>query len=356
MYDRNRAKWIQVVDIDVGALETALNSNDTWKGDSIMPIVSINSYWQGKDARLANKNYLWGGIDIRFHYSTNRRTFFTNYADGSYVYPYDSQNFPPVIDIGVRLINASTLPNKGLTFYCPYPLYIKGNFNDSSKKPALIVADSITLLPDYWQDWRSQMDPNLSHLLYGPRSEQDGTCEYRVLPRLTGTKIYADIITGRTHPYFWIQQQDTISMNPKPESQTQDPNPDMGIHDAFRALCNFSTRIDFYGSLMLPYFCQEQWEPPIDFCKKETSGGRDPWFYAYPNVNMHPRQDVGIPAAMPFYYRINRGRKTHCIGESAYDALTGNTLYKKDWALEANTFSDYHDALPNYLKYEVDPE
>ena len=39
-------------------------------------------------------------------------------------------------------------------------------------------------------------------------------------------------------------------------------------------------------------------------------------------------------------------------GENYY--VTGDTLYNKDWSTE--TFSDYHSALPNYLKYEVAPE
>ena len=358
IYDRNRAKWIQLMDIDVSALTTTLNSDESWNNGTIMPILNIISYWQGKDAFRSNKNYkLADGTDIRYEYSTNRTTFFTNYANGSYTYPCDATH-PPVIDIGVRLINASTLPNKGLTIYCPYPLYIKGNFNTNTPKPALIVTDSLTLLPDYWQDWRSQTDLHYSHLWYGPANGNNPTCAYRCSPYYAGAIIYADIMTGRTHPHFWIQTQDTTSMNPKPTNQTKDPNPDMGIHDAFRTICNFWTRCEFHGSLMLPYFCQEQWEPPIDFCKREAGKGRDPWLYAPINIDMRPRADVGIPAAMPFYYRINRGRKTHCIGKSTYNALIGDTLYGKNWHNTGSgyNFSDYHSALPNYLKYEVAPE
>ena len=347
IYDRNRAKWIQLVDIDIGALKTKLEALDIWNNGTVMPIVCVNSDWQGLDATKANKNYLCDGVDIRYKYSTNRATFFTNYADGSYVYP---NNGKPVIDIGIRLINASTLPERGLTFYCPYPLYIKGNFNHTSPKPALIITDSITILPVNWQDWRSQMDPIKSHIWYGPPYlNSSGSSDYRAHPYCGGINIHADIITGRTHPHFWIQSADTTTGT----NQTVAPNPDMGIHDAFRSLCDYTNRTYVYGSLMLPYYCQEQWEPPIDFCKTDTI---NPINYAYLPIKMFPRADVGIPAAMPFYYRINRGRKTQCIGERAYVALKGNTLYNKDWSLEANTFSDYHTALPNYLKYEEDPE
>lgn len=346
IYDRNRAKWIQLVDVDIGALTTALNADETWNSNSVMPIIAVNTWWQGKDASRANKNYQYDGKDIRHNYSTNRENFFTNYRDGSYIYP---DNLPPVIDIGVRLINATTLPEKGLTFYCPYPLYIKGDFNTNVPKPALLITDSLTLLPTNWQDWRSQMDPILSHLWYNGSS-------YTAHPFTHGTTIYADIITGRTHPHFYIQTADVTGIG-TPNSyntikQNEKPNPDLGIHDAFRSLCDFSDRVNFHGSLMLPYFCQEQWEPPINFCKTTTEY-RDPSIHSHPNLNMSPRVNAGIPAAMPFYYRINRGRKTHCIGDAAYNALSGDTLYNKDWF--SGSFSDYHAALPNYLKYEVAP-
>ena len=495
MYDRNRAKWIQIVEIDVGILAQALNESTIWNGTSVQPIVFIQSNWQGKDASQANKNYrLDDGTDIRYTYSSNRSTFFSNYADGSYVYP-DNISHPPVIDIGIRLVNAKTLPNKGLTICCPYPLYIQGGFNTTkldriadsgeiqvsvsgeisgrpsimihmggdkpqdyfkdvsvsgtvsgtlsgtisivngiisgevsgtvsgtvsgisdnggisvsgqmsgtisktlsgtvremaslsipvsvsgyisgelpntfpagsyvhimrqtvsgtvsgtpelptikSIPPALIIADSITVLPAEWQDWRSQMDPFNSYLWYNGYGYE---AHIKFLPPY----IYADIITGRTHPHFWIQGADiTDSEN----QQQNSPNPDMGIHDALRSPYHISKPIRIYGSLMLPYFCQEQWEPQIGFCQG-TDTDRDPQVYCPPDFQIWPRESAGIPAGMPFYYRINRGRKTHYIGDTAYNALAGTTLYNKDWRL--GIFTDYHDALPNYLKYEVDPE
>jgi hypothetical protein len=347
LYDRNRAKWIQIVDIDVQQLTTWLNGKSDY-GSSILPIVTINS----EGTIYPNKNYKYGANDkdIRINYSGNRKDFFSNNRYESY------KDTTSVIDIGVRLINAETLPDKGMTFCCPYPLYIKGNFNTASQKPALIVADSITILPSDWQDWRSQTDPINSPLWYHSTKKI-----YQVHPPIKGPAIYADIITGRTHPNYWIQSPDTDQKIY--EQQTQAPNPDNGIHDAFRSLCDFSSRIEFYGSLMLPYFCQEQWEPPINFCKTTTI---DPKNYAYPPLNMHLWKSSSIPAGMPFYHRINRGRKTHSIGDVAYGVLSGETLYKKNWVvqgagteeIEANALSlpDYHEALPNYLKYETTPK
>ncbi|MGX8716436.1 MAG: hypothetical protein ACSW8C_00415 [bacterium] len=340
LYDRNRAKWIQLVDIDVGKLSGFID------GKSMPNTLIINTWWQSKDAYLANKNYLYNDKDIRYNYSANREDFFSKYSNGSYDYPNDA---PPVIDIGVRLINATKLPKKGLTIYCPYPIYIKGDFNTNETKPALIVTDSITVLPDGWQDWRSQMDPINSHLWYGKNQTQTSEIGYGEHRRIEGTTIYADIITGRTHPHFWIKNADTTNFS----TQNQRPNPDMGIHDAFRSLSDLNSSIKLHGSLMLPYYCQEQWEPPIDFCKTITN--RNPNTYAYPNIDFSPRTNAGIPAGMPFYYRINRGRKTHYIGKKAYEVLSGENLYNKDWFSTSFSFSDYHAALPNYLKYEVAP-
>ena len=343
MYDHNRAKWIQLLDIDVGKLKTQMESLDLWNDGTVSPILDINSYFQGIDAFYTNKNYIRDGVDIRYNYANRRTSFFASYANGSYVYP---NNNKPVIDVGVRLINARTLPNKGLTIYSPYPIYIKGNFNDLSQKPALIITDSITFLPDSWQDWRSQMDFAQTHLWYDT-SDQTYKCSPE---NVYGTTIYADIITGRTHPHFWIQTADTTTGT----NQTQVPNPDMGFHDGFRSLTGMYKALKLYGSLMLPYFCQEQWEPPINFARH---WGRDPLNYSYPYLDMHPRVNAGIPVAMPVYYRINRGRKTHCLGDAAYTTLMGDTLYNKDWTTSgANfTFSKYHDTLPNYLRYEVAP-
>ena len=477
MYDRNRAKWIQLIDIDVGALAKFLNDNES----IIPPIVVTDPNWDKtglENYRVKNtKDEL---EDIRYNYSTNRTNFFSNYADGSYIYPKNDKdnNYPTPIPIGIRLINATKLPNKGLTFCSHYPLYIKGDFNTDlttevnvsgsasgtasgtltgtlssgeeytmagpttvssyaygkvnvtasgeasgtmhvsvqgscpgasvlgngdiyvsgrvdnqgnlsvsgmgnisvsmakgvwnnwprgfevvhlydtalvkatgtgsvnftngtkPRPPALIIADSITILPDDWQDWRSQMDPINSPFWHNGEIENDpnNTTD----PGSNGPTIYADIITGRTHPHFWIQSPDV--------KNGIIPNSDLGIHDAFRTLCPLNSPIQLHGSLMLPYFCREQWEPPINFCKMTN---RRPNICGYPSLTMHKREDAGISMGMPFYYRINRGRKTHYLGKGAYDLLSGNKLYGKDWS--PNRFSDYHKTLPNYLQYEVAP-
>ena len=339
MYDRNRAKWIQIIDFDVGALKDAIGSTiSTAEWDAMNHTVKFNMYWQG-DKRNACRNYTYPTYDIRYNYISNRTNFFNTYTNAlEYAYPSSNK---PVIDIGIRIINAKELPTGGLTILCPYPLYLQGNFNTTNTKPkALIITDSLTILSDKdnnsankcWGDWKSQMDWQNSYLI-----NPDGNKEGRVPPT-----IYAHIITGRTHPNYWLTANKNVL------------NPDLGIHDAIRTLENFGTPIKIYGSILLPFYCQQQWEPPINFCHYT----RTPKSYAPINWYLGDGSQwktMRTAPGMPFYHRINRGRKTQAIGETTYDILAGTTLYNKDWDSTSYTFSTYHSALPNYLKYEVAP-
>jgi Tfp pilus assembly protein PilX len=58
---------------------------------------------------------------------------------------------------GIRLVNGSTL-GAGLTLASDNPVYVKGNFNTSSKKGAAIIADAVTILSSSWNDANSD-DP-----------------------------------------------------------------------------------------------------------------------------------------------------------------------------------------------------
>ncbi len=53
---------------------------------------------------------------------------------------------------GVRLTNCSTLPTGGLTVASNNPIYVKGNYNTTSKKGAAILGDTVTFLSNNWND------------------------------------------------------------------------------------------------------------------------------------------------------------------------------------------------------------
>ncbi len=348
IYDRNRAKWIQLMDIDVAKLKEATDSGvlaSTWASD-LNRTIKINCYWQGH-ANNANCNYnsydstSGNTEDIRLNYASKRINFLESYGTGSYLYP---SSFAPVIDIGVRLINAEELPEGGMTLICPYPLYIKGDFNTINMKPkACLITDSLTILSKDWQDWRSSMNFGTSYLY-----SSDGTsCD----PYISPTTIYAHVITGRTHPHYWLKNNTTNNTLFS----------DFGIHDAFRTLEDISSPIKFYGSLLLPYYCQRQWEPPIDF----AHASRSPSWFAYAPFYLGTKDGewtkMRTAPGMPTYLKVGRGRKTQAIGSMVHDSLVNNILgHKKDNAtnddLGAYTFSDYHTNLPNFLKYPKDPE
>jgi len=52
---------------------------------------------------------------------------------------------------GVRLVNGSTLPSRGLTLATDNPLYIQGDYN-LNKAPASVLCDAINVLSNSWQD------------------------------------------------------------------------------------------------------------------------------------------------------------------------------------------------------------
>ena len=323
IYDRNRAKWIQLFDIDISALCSDLDAGRISASDwaAWQHTINCNFYWQG-DRGNGNPNYRVaadGGHDIRDNYVTDRK-------DNAAVVNV------PVVDYGVRIVNAKNLPAGGLSIISPYPLYIQGDFNSDTKEPkAFIAADSITLLTDQWTDWRSSMDFGNSYL-YQNKNWQYGL--QRVDSNANDQQtIYAHIMTGRTHPHYWLTNETNIY-------------PDLGIHDAFRTLEDHRTPIKLCGSLILPYYSQWQWEPPINFCHYT----RTPVSYAPANIYLDGTEwsKMRPTANMPFYHKINRGRKTQSIGESAYSVL--NTIYSKDTTATSYTFDSYKNDLPNYLQ------
>lgn len=334
IYDRNRAKWIQLLDIDVAALKS-----EVAKGSGVLSgwesalncTLKINVYSQITKTN-ANRNYRDYEYeeDIRLNYVTKRKEFLNKYGSGTFLY---SSNLCPVIDVGVRLINAKELPAGGMTLICPYPLYIKGDFNTVNTKPkACIITDSLTLLSNDWQDWRSSMDFGTSYLY----SSDGKKCD----PYVTPPTIYAHVITGRTHPNYWLNDSGLF--------------PDFGIHDAFRTLEDFSKPLKFYGSLLLPYYCQHQWEPPIDF----GHSSRTPHWFAYVPFYLGGKGEewkkMRTTPSMPTYLKVNRGRKTQTIGSIFYNKLVNDIIGIKTEA-KNYTFSNYHSALPNFLKYPENP-
>jgi hypothetical protein len=66
---------------------------------------------------------------------------------------------------GIRLFNGTTLnTNVGLTVVSNDPVYVQGNYNINSEKPASVICDALNILSNAWKDSNSQnwnaRDPN----------------------------------------------------------------------------------------------------------------------------------------------------------------------------------------------------
>jgi hypothetical protein len=82
------------------------------------------------------------------------------------------------IQDAVRLVNGKELPTRGLTVATDNPLYIWGDYNTISKKPASAACDAVNILSNNWKDENSQK-----------------TLDYRVA---SNTQVNAAIIAGNT--------------------------------------------------------------------------------------------------------------------------------------------------------------
>jgi hypothetical protein len=60
-------------------------------------------------------------------------------------------------DKAVRVYNATQLPSMGLTIATDSPLYVKGNYNTTSKKGSALLCDAITFLSPSWDDAKSAL-------------------------------------------------------------------------------------------------------------------------------------------------------------------------------------------------------
>lgn len=117
------------------------------KGTVQRPIKSTSFY----DAREA-KTILTTDIDVNLLKSSPAFTQIVANNNGAVVYFSDQRSPSANTENAIRLINGSTLPTKGVTFASENPLYVKGDYNTVSKKPAGLVSDSLTILSSNWND------------------------------------------------------------------------------------------------------------------------------------------------------------------------------------------------------------
>jgi hypothetical protein len=76
---------------------------------------------------------------------------------GSYPSGTRDMMIDATLDPAVRLINATTLPNR-MTVAGEWPIYVRGDYNRINKQPAAVVGDGITILSSVWLDSQNRPD------------------------------------------------------------------------------------------------------------------------------------------------------------------------------------------------------
>jgi hypothetical protein len=286
IYDKNRRKWVQLVDVDVGELCKYVNTISGWNGGLHFSVPSLASE---KFHGELETNHECFGNDIRYDYANKRTQFLNSYANGSFVH---SPSHPT--GIGIRLVNASQIPSGGLTISSSVPVYIQGSFNTTNVQPkAAIHADSVTVLSNEWQDWASGL---WNKSLLKPQPARN-------------VVINAHIMTGTPHPEY---------MNHSLAGVTRNEVPDIGFLGAIRILEDWGTyRITLGGSLLIPVHSKVHWEPWVGL---GSSYGK-----SLPPVNFSHNPSLGVSVGMPFYYRVGCGRTTRMVGNSVYDDVPQTT-------------------------------
>ena len=119
------------------------------------------------------------------------------------IYVADGRSVSSTRINGVRLINGTTLPSRGLTVATLNPLYVKGHFNQptsahlgttntSNTRPSSLISDAMTVLSPSWND-------SLSSRSYTSRSASSMTVNAAILTGIVETSIAESIYSGGAH-------------------------------------------------------------------------------------------------------------------------------------------------------------
>lgn len=121
-------------------------------GQSIVNPVSSTQYYNFREAKTMKST------DINVGLLKNSPAFqsLVSANNGVVIYVSDrrSSGSATYEDV-VRLTNGASLPTKGMTLAAENPVYIKGDYNTTSKQPSGIVSDAFNVLSNAWSDSNS---------------------------------------------------------------------------------------------------------------------------------------------------------------------------------------------------------
>lgn len=132
---------------------TTTQSDDTCPGVQVLknPISNTTFYnfREGKTVKSTD-------IDVSvLNYSPNFQSL-AGSSNGIIIYHSDQRDSgSATYEDAIRLVNGSTLYNKGMTIASENPLYIKGDFNTVNKQPSGVITDAFNILSNSWNDSNS---------------------------------------------------------------------------------------------------------------------------------------------------------------------------------------------------------
>ena len=140
----------QTVELRYCTKNGVLTGNVCSKGVVVNP-VTTTTFYDAREQKTINST----DVDVSLLKSSPAFSTMVNSNNGVIVYFSDNRNPSATTENALRLVNGSSLPTKGVTFAAGNPLYVKGDFNTTSKKPAGLVSDSVTILSGSWTDANS---------------------------------------------------------------------------------------------------------------------------------------------------------------------------------------------------------
>ncbi len=195
------------------------------------------------------------------------------------------------LDPAVRLVNASTLPNR-MSVATEWPLYVKGDYNRVSKKPAALVGDGITILSNAWSDTNNRPSSTIFANCVSRVSPGNGCSDYQTWAsgwsplHAAPTMVNAAILAGH-----W----------PTPCDWQENGCPADGS-DAYYAdwygggIENFPRFLEIWGSAVVFTYKGSLVSP---FTSQKTTGTWNGTYYSPPRRDWSFDTDFRDPALLP---------------------------------------------------------
>ena len=127
-------------------------------GETVVNPISAKTFYNFRESKTIKST----DIDVSLLNNSPNFKALADANSGMIIYHSDQRDSSSsTYQDAVRLVNGSTLYNKGMTVATQNPLYIKGDFNTVNKQPSGVISDAFNMLSNGWSDSNSS-NTNLS--------------------------------------------------------------------------------------------------------------------------------------------------------------------------------------------------